>query len=181
VIVPGMRHEVNPPCLGGGLAVRASGRGTGHEAQHLKRRRGVLLVQPALPDRGYPRACLLLMRCSSGCRETSGRERWHFSTASDNNSPWCARDTSPGIGTWPPPIRPASERVWWGARNGRVVTKAVRSPVRPAPRWIRVISRASARVMAGKSVVSRRASFNLSAPVGPMRSQYCTPTQVEYQ
>jgi hypothetical protein len=26
-----------------------------------------------------------------------------------------ASDTSPGIGTWPPPIRPASERGWWGA------------------------------------------------------------------
>jgi hypothetical protein len=29
-------------------------------------------------------------------------------------------DTSPGIGTWPPPISPASEMVWWGARHGRV-------------------------------------------------------------
>jgi hypothetical protein len=38
----------------------------------------------------------------------------------------------PGIGTWPPPIRPTSERVWWGARQGRVVTRAVRAPVRPA-------------------------------------------------
>jgi hypothetical protein len=33
---------------------------------------------------------------------------------------------------WPPPISPASEMVWWGARHGRVVTHAVRSPVRPA-------------------------------------------------
>jgi hypothetical protein len=46
--------------------------------------------------------------------------------------PWCASDTSPGIGTWPPPISPASEIVWWGARKERVVTHAVRSPVRPA-------------------------------------------------
>jgi hypothetical protein len=30
-----------------------------------------------------------------------------------------------------PPISPASEMVWWGARHGRVVTNAVRSPVRP--------------------------------------------------
>jgi hypothetical protein len=35
---------------------------------------------------------------------------------------------SPGIGTWPPPISPASEMVWWGARHGRVVTYAVRAP-----------------------------------------------------
>ena len=24
----------------------------------------------------------------------------------------CARETSPGLGPWPPPISPASERVW---------------------------------------------------------------------
>jgi hypothetical protein len=32
-----------------------------------------------------------------------------------------------------------------GARNGRVVTTVVRAPVRPATRWMRVVSRASAR------------------------------------
>src|SRR6266850_496067 len=41
---------------------------------------------------------------------------------------WCASETSPGIGTWPPPISPASEMVGWGTRHGRVVTNAVRSP-----------------------------------------------------
>ena len=57
-----------------------------------------------------------------------------------------------------------------GARNGRVVTKAVRSPVRPATLWMRVVSMASARVMAGRMVVSRRASIDLPAPGGPSRS-----------
>jgi hypothetical protein len=33
----------------------------------------------------------------------------------------------------PPPISPTSERVWCGARNGRVVTKAVRSPSLAGP------------------------------------------------
>ena len=74
-----------------------------------------------------------------------------------------------GIGTWPPPISPASEMVWWGARNGRVVTNAVRPPVRPATRWMRVVSRASARVIAGRMVVSRRASIDLPAPGGRAR------------
>jgi hypothetical protein len=45
--------------------------------------------------------------------------------------------------------------VWWGTRNGRVVTNAVRS----ATRWIRVVSRASRRVSAGRMVVRRRSSF----------------------
>jgi hypothetical protein len=42
-----------------------------------------------------------------------------------------------------------------GARHGRVVTDAVRSPVRPTTRWIGVVSIASARVMAGRMVVTR--------------------------
>ena len=83
--------------------------------------------------------------------------------------PWCASDTLPGIGTWPPPISPTSEKVWWGARNGRVVTKAIRSPVRPATLWIRVVSMASARDIAGRMVVSRRASIDSPAPGGPSK------------
>jgi hypothetical protein len=46
-----------------------------------------------------------------------------------------------------PPISLTSEMVWCGARHGRVVTTAVRSPVRPATRWMRVVSIASARVV----------------------------------
>jgi hypothetical protein len=71
--------------------------------------------------------------------------------------------------TWPPPIRPASAMVWWEAQHGRVVTSAVRSPVRPATRWMRVVSMASARVIAGKIVVSRTASIDFPAPGGPRR------------
>jgi hypothetical protein len=74
----------------------------------------------------------------------------------------------------PPPISPASEMVWWGARNGRVVTNAVRSPVRPATRWIRVVSTASARDIPGTMVVSRRASIDLPAPDGDMVSPPAT-------
>jgi hypothetical protein len=65
-----------------------------------------------------------------------------------------------------PPADPASEMVWWGARHGRVVTNAVRSPVRPATRWIRVVSMASARIIAGRMVVSRGARIDLPAPAG---------------
>jgi hypothetical protein len=56
-----------------------------------------------------------------------------------------------------------------GARKGRVVTRAVRSPVRTrtATRWMRVVSMALGRVIAGRMVVSRRASINLPAPGGP--------------
>jgi hypothetical protein len=67
----------------------------------------------------------------------------------------------------PPPIRPIAEIVYGGARHGRVVTNAVRAPVRPATRWRHVVSRASARLMAGRMVVSRRASIDFPAPGGP--------------
>jgi hypothetical protein len=63
-----------------------------------------------------------------------------------------------------------------GVRDGMVrhavraaVTKAVRSTARPATRRMRVVSTASARVMAGRMVVSRRASTDVPAPGGPMR------------
>jgi hypothetical protein len=56
-----------------------------------------------------------------------------------------------------------------GARHGRVVTTAVRSPVRPATRWMRVVSSTSVSVIAGRIVVRRRANINLAAP-GSLRS-----------
>jgi hypothetical protein len=41
--------------------------------------------------------------------------------------PWCASDTSPGLGRCPPPISPTAEIVWGGSRHGRAVTTAVRA------------------------------------------------------
>jgi hypothetical protein len=56
-----------------------------------------------------------------------------------------------------------------GARNGQLVTNAVQSHVRPATLWMRVVSMASARVMAGRMVVSRRASIDLPARGRPRK------------
>jgi hypothetical protein len=72
----------------------------------------------------------------------------------------------PGRGLWPAPITPTSEMVWWGARNGRVVMTAVGPPVRPATLWMRVVSSASARRIAGRIVARRRASMDFLAPGG---------------
>jgi hypothetical protein len=58
-----------------------------------------------------------------------------------------------------------------GARQGRVGTNAVRAPVRPATRWIQVVSRASARVVADIMVVNRRASLDCPTPCGPRSSR----------
>jgi hypothetical protein len=51
----------------------------------------------------------------------------------------------------------------------RVVTTAVRVPVRPTTRGMRVVSRASAGLMAGRIVVRRRASLDGPAPDGLRR------------
>ena len=53
--------------------------------------------------------------------------------------------------------------------DGSAVTNAVRAPVRPATRWRRVVATASASGIAGKMVVSRRASIDFPAPGGPSR------------
>jgi hypothetical protein len=61
--------------------------------------------------------------------------------------------------------------VWWGARHGRVVTNAVQSPVRPATLWMRVVSRASGRVMANRMGVRRRANIDRPDLRGPSMSR----------
>jgi hypothetical protein len=58
-----------------------------------------------------------------------------------------------------------------GERDGRRVKGigAVRALARSATRWMRVVSSASARLIVGKMVVSRRASLVVPAPGGPRR------------
>jgi hypothetical protein len=67
---------------------------------------------------------------------------------------------------------PTSEIVWCSAKDGRAVTHVVRAPVRPATRWMRVVSIASTRVIAGRRVVSRRASIDWPAPGGQEAGDY---------
>ena len=61
-------------------------------------------------DKLYPIDVLAIvtMPFSSGCRKASRTWRRHADRASRKRTPWWARDTSPGIGTWPPPISPHS-------------------------------------------------------------------------
>ena len=58
-------------------------------------------------------------RSSNGWRSISSTLRANSGSSSRNRTPLCARLTSPGRGMPdPPPIRPASDTVWCGARNG---------------------------------------------------------------
>jgi hypothetical protein len=70
--------------------------------------------------RGRAGDWMLVTPSSSGWRKTSRTWRRHSGHASKKRTPWWASATSPGIGTWPPLIRPTSEMLWWGARHGRV-------------------------------------------------------------
>jgi hypothetical protein len=106
----------------------------------------------------------------SGCRKTSRTWPRNSGRSSRQRTPRWARDTSAGSGTRPSTDQPRIRDGVMGARHGRIVTHAVRSPARPATRWMRVVSLASSRVIAGRMVVSRRASMDVPASAGPMKS-----------
>src|SRR5690242_12483671 len=107
---------------------------------------------------------------SIGWRSTSSTFLRNSGSSSRNSTPPCARLTSPGRGYDPPPIKPASEIVWCGARNGRRATSDSPSGSTPATEWILVVSSASSRLMRGRIVGSRRASIVLPLPGGPIIS-----------
>ena len=79
-------------------------------------------------------------------------------------------------GDAPPPISPASEMVWCGAAEGRVVTSDCCSPAAARRRcgswWSRAPPRGSCR---GRMDGSRRASMVLPAPGGPIIRTLCPP------
>ena len=54
---------------------------------------------------------MLVTPFSSGWRRTFRTWRRNSGHSSRQSTPWWASDTSPGIGTWPPPISPTSEMV----------------------------------------------------------------------
>ena len=91
-------------------------------------------VQPKRRDRRCPGDRIGATLFFRGWRRTSRRWRLNSGTSSSKRIPWCARDPSPGLDTWPPLIRLTSAMLWWGARKGRVMTSAMRAPVRPAMR-----------------------------------------------
>ena len=71
----------------------------------------------------------------------------------------------PGAGIAPPPINPASEIVWWGARNGRCVTSPASASSTPATEWILVgsFSLIEAQAAPGSTAASWPASSCLGA------------------
>ena len=75
----------------------------------------------------------------------------------------------------PPPIRPASEMVWCGERNGRWCSSPQPAGSTPAMLWILVVSMASSKVSGGRMPASRLASMLLPEPGGPIIRTLCEP------
>src|SRR5213594_3627917 len=112
---------------------------------------------------------------SIGWRSTSSTFLRNSGSSSRNSTPPWARLTSPGRGYEPPPINPASEIVWCGARNGRRATSDSPTGSTPATEWIFVVSSASSRLIFGRMVGSRRASIVFPDPGGPIIRMLCPP------
>jgi hypothetical protein len=114
---------------------------------------------------------------SMGWRSTSSTRRWNSGSSSRKRTPLWARLASPGRGIIPPPMRPAWEMVWWGARNGRRPTSPSSRDSVPATECTFVVSMASAKVMAGRMVGIRRASIVLPEPGGPIMRVLWPPAE----
>ena len=101
-------------------------------------------------------------------RENSG-------SSSRNSTPLWASEISPGVGTVPPPTKPAEEIVWCGERKGRSVSIGVSECSSPVMLWIFVHSSASSKESVGNNEPMRRASIVLPDPGGPAISRLCPP------
>jgi hypothetical protein len=69
------------------------------------------LAPGAAPAQPHYLHCTSVMPFSRGWRRTSRTWRVHSGRSSRKSVPWCASDTSPGIGSCQPPISPTSEMV----------------------------------------------------------------------
>src|SRR5439155_453814 len=140
-----------------------------------------LTVAPDLPrrDRGVdadPGRAETLPLALTGIRDPRAHDRRAVpGTASRKSTPRWASVTSPGWGGPPPPIRPETEIVWCGARNGRRVMSAPGRGRSPATLQIAETSRTSSLESGGRIAARRRASMVLPPPGGPTRSRLWAP------
>lgn len=118
---------------------------------------------------------IVTFRSSNGCLSISSTRFLNSVSSSRKRTPCVAKETSPGLGKLPPPMSPASEIVWCGERNGRLVTMALSSVSVPAMLCTLVVSTASSKLNSGRIVVSLRASMVFPAPGGPFNKTLWLP------
>ena len=121
--------------------------------------------RPARPSPRRPPAA------GGACRARAGRTPAARPETARPGGPGSPR---PDAARGPPPTRPAAETVWWGARNGRRVTRPSGGSS-PATLQIRLTSIASPSVRGGRIVGSRRARSVLPVPGGPISSTWWPP------
>ena len=112
---------------------------------------------------------------SRGCRRTSRTCFLNSGDSSRKSTPLWARETSPGLGVFPPPISPASDMVWCGALNGLMDKNGLPFLSIPMTLYILVVSRASSKVRSGKIVGSLLAIMVFPDPGGPFMSMLWPP------
>ena len=131
-------------------------------------------IAPGIPPAAR-RAKWRPRRVSSGSRSDSSTARLNSGNSSRNNTPRCARLTSPGRACGPPPMMALAEaRVVRRAKRPLPVVRARRSRACSPRRWRR--HRALRCPSSGGSRPGRRcASMLLPVPGGPTSSRLCPP------
>ena len=125
-----------------------------------------------------PLARLTEMEPSSiGSRNASRTLRLNSGSSSRKRTPLWARLASPGFSRVPPPTKDTMDALWWGVRNGRVMTglNSSESPAVLAHEWMRVVSRISVSVISGKMPGRHLAHSVLPAPGDPTSRKLCAP------
>ncbi|CDC78934.1 unknown [Clostridium sp. CAG:964] len=112
---------------------------------------------------------------SIGCLSTSIAALENSGSSSKNKTPLCARETSPGFGTVPPPESPTADTVWCGALKGLVVISPLLAPSKPATECILVVSIDSSKVISGKIDGILLASILFPEPGVPISKMLCIP------
>ena len=110
---------------------------------------------------------------SKGSRKASSARRGNSGNSSRNNTPWCAREISPGFGGDPPPTKATEVAVWCGLRVGRCIHFAISN--RPLKLAIAADSSASCKDISGRSAAKRCANMDFPVPGGPTNKRECPP------
>ena len=103
---------------------------------------------------------------SSGSRKASKALRLNSGNSSKNNTPWWARDISPGRGGEPPPTKATEVAVWCGLRTERRPQSD--GEKRPTKLATAALSKHSVKPMGGSKLAKRCANMDLPLPGGPI-------------
>ena len=112
---------------------------------------------------------------SIGWRKTSNVSRGNSGNSSRNNTPWCAREISPGNKCCHQPIKEILLAVWWIARNWRWVIIGNHECSLPTMEYILETSNDSSWVNGGRILIKAFANIVLPLHGAPINKILCHP------